>query len=89
MYNNDVIKIVNDNAVAVRTRKKVRAAYRTYVKTVKSRIVSYIGFEAIMAVFMFIDWIAPVLGVPIMLITLFTMGVDVGMNYRVFLPRNY
>ena len=88
MYDNDVIKIVNNNAEAIKTRKKAEAAYRNYVKTVKSRIVSYIGFEAIMAVFMFIDWIAPVLCIPIMLITLFTMGVDIGMNYQVFLPRN-
>ena len=81
----DVIKKVNDNAAKVKAEKEAEACYRIYVKTVKSRIVSYIGSEAILAVLIFIEWIAPILGVPIMLFTLFCMGVDIGVNYRVFL----
>lgn len=90
MKDSDVIRIVHKNAVTVRTRnqRQAEAAYRNYVRTVKSRIVSYIGFEALMAVFMLADWVAPILGVPIMIVSLFTMGIDIGMNYRVFIPRN-
>ena len=89
MYDAAVIKIVNDNSVAVKTRKKAEAARRNYIRTVKRRLVYYIGFEAIIAAFMFIGWMAPILGVPIMCVLLFIMGVYVGMNHRVFVPQNY
>jgi hypothetical protein len=96
--NDDVIKIVNANAEAVgereraegvKARRRSEAAYRNYVKAVMGRLMFYFGFEAIMAVLVFADWIAPLLGFLIMLVTLFFMGVYVGKNYRVFLPQNY
>lgn len=87
MYDDEVIKIVNDNAAMVKTLKEAKARYRAYQKVVRSRIVSYVGFEAIIAVLMAVEWIAPVLAIPIMCFSLFVMGVDIGVNYRVFLPR--
>lgn len=51
----DVIKMVNDNAAKVKAEKEAEARYRIYVETVKSRIVSYIGSEAILAVLIFIE----------------------------------
>lgn len=87
MYDDEVIKIVNDNAAMVKAVKEAKARYRAYKKVVRSRIVSYVGFEAIIAVLMAMELIAPVLAIPIMCVSLFVMGVDIGVNYRVFMPR--